>query len=63
MIQINVHKNQYSEVPVIRPPLVLVESGLNSDQVSLMRPVYIEKCILVLKEVVLKEGGLNFVWS
>ena len=30
-----------------------VEGGLNSQQVSLMRPVYIEKCILVLKLVVL----------
>ena len=35
------HKNsskQYSEVPIIRPPMILVESGLNSEQVLLMRP-------------------------
>ena len=44
---------QYSEVLIIRPPVVLSESGLNSDQVSLMRPIYIEKSILVLKQVVL----------
>ena len=34
-------------------PLVLVESGLNSEQASLMRPIYIENFILVLKQVVL----------
>ena len=46
----------YSGDPIIRPPMVLVESGLNiqcSDQVSLMRPIYIENCISVLKQVVL----------
>ena len=42
----------YSEV-LLRPQIVLVESGLNSDQVSLTRPIYIEKCILVQKQVVL----------
>ena len=42
-----------SEVPIVRPPLVLVESGLNSEQVSLMRAIYFGKCILVLKQVVL----------
>ena len=26
--------NVYSEVPIIRPPMVLVESGLNNEQVS-----------------------------
>ena len=34
---------KYSDVPVIRPPMVLVESGLNIEQVSLLRPIYIEK--------------------
>ena len=38
---------------LIRPLKVLVKSGLNSEQVSLMRPIYIEKCILVKKQVVL----------
>ena len=44
--------------------MVLAESGLNTEQVSLMMPIYIEKCILVLKQVVLIErvvlilGGL-----
>ena len=33
--------------------MVLVENGLNSEEVSLMRPIYIENCILVLKEMVL----------
>ena len=34
--------------------MVLVKSGLNnSEQVSLMRPIYIENWILVLKQVVL----------
>ena len=36
---------KYSKVPIIRPPMVLVENGLNSDQVSLMRPI----CIFSLK--------------
>ena len=33
--------------------MVPVESGLNSEQVPLMRPIYIENCILVLKKVAL----------
>ena len=33
--------------------MVLVESGLNSEQVSLTKPIYIEKWILVMKQVVL----------
>ena len=33
--------------------MVLVESGLNTEQVSLIRPIYIRKCILVLKQVIL----------
>ena len=33
--------------------MVLVESGLNSVQISLMRPTYIEQSILELKQVVL----------
>ena len=53
----------YREVLLTRPPMVLVESGLNSEQVSLMRPFYIEKCILVQKQVVHSDGGLNFKWS
>ena len=44
-----IRKNKYSGVP----PIVLDKIGLNSKQVSLMRPIYIEKCILVLKQVVL----------
>ena len=34
-----------TKVPIIRPSVVLVESGLNSEQISLMTPVYIEKYI------------------
>ena len=44
---------QYSEVPIIRPQMTLVESGLNSEQVSLMRPIYIEKMHFVQKHLVL----------
>ena len=33
--------------------MVLVQSGLNNEQVSLVKPIYIEKYILVLKQVVL----------
>ena len=59
------YDKKYSEVPIIRPPKVLVENGHNSEQVSLMRPIYIENCILVLKQVVLMarvvliSNGLN----
>ena len=41
--QIDVHRYRYSEVPIVRPPMVLVENGLNSEQVSLMRPICVEK--------------------
>ena len=45
-------KFTYSEVPLIRPLMVLVKSGLNSEQV---RPICTlkKKCILVQKHVVL----------
>ena len=41
---------EYRKVPPVRPPMVhvFVKSGLNSEQVSLMRHIYIEKCILVV---------------
>ena len=42
-----------NEFLIIRPPIVLVESGLLSEQVSLLRPICIENCILVLKQLVL----------
>ena len=44
--------HRYIKVPLIRPPMVLVKNGLSSEPVSVMRPVYIEKCILLLKQVV-----------
>ena len=31
--------SKYSEFPIIRPPMVLVKSGLNNEQVSLMRSI------------------------
>ena len=34
--------SRYSEVPLIRPPVVLVVGGLNTELVSLTRPIYIE---------------------
>ena len=46
--------DKYSEVPIIRPPMVLVESGLNNEQVFLMRTILHWKiAFLVLKQVVL----------
>ena len=42
-----------AKFPLIRPPMVLLESGLNSEKVSLITPIYIVNCILVLKQVVL----------
>ena len=58
----------YSEVPLIRPPMVFVESGLNNEQASLTRPIYIEKkmhfdtetCGLTSECGLNSEGGLNF---
>ena len=44
---------KYSKDPVIRPPMVLVEGGNNSEQVSLMTSIYVAPCILVQKQVVL----------
>ena len=41
------------EDPIIRPSVVLVESGLNNEQVSFMRPISIEKYVLVLSQVCL----------
>ena len=49
-----------SQICMLKPPMVLEESGLISVQVSLMRPIYIEKCILVLKQVVLIMMMLTF---
>ena len=55
---------QYNEVSIIRPPLVLVESGLSTEQVSLMRTIYIEKMYFGTETRGLNiEGGLNFEWS
>ena len=42
----------YSEVLIIRPLMVHVENGLNSEQVSIMRPINIEKYMLVLRRLV-----------
>ena len=48
----------------IRPPMVLLDSGLNSEQVSLMRPIYIEKMDFCTGTSGLNsEGGLYFEWS
>ena len=41
----------YSEVPIIRPPMLLAKSCLNIGHVSLTGPICIENCILVLKQV------------
>ena len=44
--------------------MVLVESGLNSEQVSSLCPIYIDKMYFVTKTSGLNsEGGLNFEWS
>ena len=51
--------SKYREIPFIRPPMVLDEGGPNSEHVSLVRHIYIEKCILVLiARVVLILSGL-----
>ena len=44
--------------------MALVESGIDSEQVSLTRPIYIEKMYFGNKTSGLNiEGGLNFEWS
>ena len=44
--------------------MVLGEGGLNSEQVSLMRPLYIEQYILILKQAVfIPRVVLIFKWS
>ena len=54
---------KYSEVP-IRPPKALVKNGHNIEQSSLMKPIYIEKCIFCAETSDLNsEGCLNFKWS
>ena len=55
---------KYSEVLIITQPMVLVKSGFNSEQVSLMRPSYTEKIHFGTETSGLNsEGGLNFEWS
>ena len=51
----------YSKVPLTRPPMVLVEAAFNSEQASLMRPFYIEECILVLKQAQLQDMLLRYI--
>ena len=54
----------YSEVLIIRPPMVVVENGLNSEQVSLTSPIYIEKIHFSTETSGLNsEGGLDIEWS
>ena len=43
----------YSQVPPLRPQLELVESGLNREQASFSRSIFIEEYILLQKQVVL----------
>ena len=54
------HSFQYREISLIRPPMVLDTSTLNTEQVSLTRPIWIENCILVLKQMVLIVRGSYF---
>ena len=43
MIYTDQHKYiKYNKVPLIRPPMMHTEVGLNSEQVSKMSPIYIE---------------------
>ena len=46
-------RSQANEKEYLGPPMVLFEGGLNNEQDSFMRHIFIEKCILVLKQVVL----------
>ena len=43
--------------------MVLVESVIDSDQVLLMSPIWIENCDLVLKQVVLAESAVFILYS
>ena len=65
VFQLYRYNGYYSECPIIRPPIILVESGLNGEHVSFMRPIQIENCTLVSKQRsgLNSEGGLNFEWS
>ena len=52
---------KYSDVPIIRPHMVLVESDLNREQVSLMRHIYIEKkCFSTETNGINSKDGLDF---
>ena len=53
----------YSEVSIIRPPMVLVESDINSEQVSLMRPLTLKLYFGTETSGLNGEGGLNFELS
>ena len=44
---------RYSNVSVVRPAMLLIISGLNIERFILMRPIYIGKYILVVKQLVL----------
>ena len=48
--------SKYSKVWIITLPMLLVESGLNNEQISLMRPI----CIEIEASGFNSEGGLNF---
>ena len=58
-----IYKPFYSEVPLIRPLMVLAKSGLNNEQESLPRPIYIGKIHFGTETRGLKnESGLNLEW-
>ena len=50
--------------PAKRPPMLLVDSGLNSEQVSIMRPIYISIIQFGTETSGFNSrGGLTFEWS
>ena len=54
----------YNEVPLIWPLKVITKSGLNSEQASLSKPIYIGKIHFGTETSGLKsESGLNLEWS
>ena len=52
--------SKYSEIPIIRPPIVLIGSDFNSEQVSLMRPFTLKNAFYTETSGLNSEGGLNF---
>ena len=54
----------YNKVPLVRPPMILTKSGLNSEQVSFNKTLLHRKMHLSTETSGLNsEGDINFQWS